>query len=190
MLRVRGWAQLARSSLQMQSGKKRLTPTTASIFEDAIRIFGGPVLETPSPRTEEARWLAVGVVDGIEIAVIYTVRNGRRRIITARRARKDERQNYHAQVVGGGTRHKGKGQTDWDRLHQEPAAGLEPQADADEGAFDWSQAKVVMPPSKRVISVRIDSDVLDFFKAQGRGYQTRINAVLRSYMEAKRGRMA
>ena len=47
-----------------------------------------------------------------------------------------------------------------------------------------------MPPSKRVISVRIDSDVLDFFKAQGRGYQTRINAVLRSYMEAKRGRMA
>lgn len=71
-------------------------------FEDAIRIFGGPVLETPSPRTEEARWLAVGVVDGIEIAVVYTVRNGRRRIITARRARKDERQNYHAQVVGGG----------------------------------------------------------------------------------------
>ena len=88
------------------------------------------------------------------------------------------------------TRHEGKGQTDWDRLHQEQTAGLEPQADADEGEFDWSQARVVMPPSKRVISVRIDSDVLDFFKAQGRGYQTRINAVLRSYMEAKRRRMA
>lgn len=38
--------------------------------------------------------------------------------------------------------------------------------------------------------MRIDRDVLDFFKSQGRGYQTRINAVLRSYMEAKRGQTA
>ena len=40
--------------------------------------------------------------------------------------------------------------------------------DPDEGEFDWSQARVVMPPSKQAISVRIDRDVLDFFKAQGR----------------------
>lgn len=85
-------------------------------------------------------------------------------------------------------RRKAKGQTDWDRLLQEQAAGLEPAAD--EGEFDWSQVKVVIPPSKRAISVRIDSDVLDFFKAGGRGYQTRINAVLRGYMEAKKGRTA
>ena len=45
----------------------------------------------------------------------------------------------------------------------------------------------MMLPSKQAISVRIDRDVLDFFKSQGRGYQTRINAVLRSYMEAKAG---
>ena len=71
-------------------------------FEDAIQIFDGPVWETLSPRPGEQRWLAIGVVDGIEIAVIYTVRNGCRRIITARRARIDERQKYHASIIGGG----------------------------------------------------------------------------------------
>ena len=42
-----------------------------------------------------------------------------------------------------------------------------------------------MPPAKAAISLRLDTDVLAFFKAQGRGYQTRINAVLRRYMEAQ-----
>ena len=83
---------------------------------------------------------------------------------------------------------EGKGQTDWGRLKREHAAGIEPDVDPDEGEFDWSLARVVMPPSKRAISIRVDSDVLDFFRSQGRGYQTRVNAVLRSYMEAKRGR--
>ncbi len=71
-------------------------------FEDAIRIFNGPVLETPSRRTEETRWVAVGIVDGREIAVVYTMRNGRCRIITARRARKRERRDCHAYVVSRG----------------------------------------------------------------------------------------
>ena len=87
-------------------------------------------------------------------------------------------------------RRKGKGQTDWERLRREQEADLEPEVDPDEGEFDWSQARVVMPPSKQAISVRIDRDVLEFFRSQGRGYQTRINAVLRSHMEAKRERRA
>jgi len=43
----------------------------------------------------------------------------------------------------------------------------------------------VIPP-KRSVSLRIDADVLEWFKAQGSGYQTRINAVLRAYREAAR----
>ncbi|MSP98024.1 MAG: hypothetical protein EXR29_12540 [Betaproteobacteria bacterium] len=39
-------------------------------------------------------------------------------------------------------------------------------------------------PRKAAISLRLDADVLDWFRAQGGGYQTRINAVLRAYMEA------
>jgi len=41
-----------------------------------------------------------------------------------------------------------------------------------------------VPPRKTQIALRIDKDVLAWFKAQGKGYQTRINALLRAYMEA------
>ena len=71
-------------------------------FRDAIRIFDGPVLVTLSRHPAETRWVAIGIVDGKEIVVVYTVRDGRRRIITARRARTDERGEYHAYVLGGG----------------------------------------------------------------------------------------
>jgi uncharacterized protein (DUF4415 family) len=43
-------------------------------------------------------------------------------------------------------------------------------------------------PAKAAISLRIDADVLEWFRSQGPGYQTRINALLRSYMEASAGR--
>ncbi|WP_374686598.1 BrnA antitoxin family protein [Promineifilum sp.] len=39
-------------------------------------------------------------------------------------------------------------------------------------------------PTKEQVTLRIDSDVLAWFRSQGRGYQTRINALLRAYMEA------
>ena len=40
------------------------------------------------------------------------------------------------------------------------------------------------PPSKQQITIRLDGDVLAWFRAQGEGYQTRINSLLRAYMEA------
>ena len=43
-----------------------------------------------------------------------------------------------------------------------------------------------MPQPKRAISLRVDSDVLEWFKFHGRGYQTRMNAALRAYMEVHR----
>jgi uncharacterized protein (DUF4415 family) len=39
-------------------------------------------------------------------------------------------------------------------------------------------------PRKAQLTLRIDNDVIDFFKEQGRGYQTKINQLLRAYMEA------
>jgi uncharacterized protein (DUF4415 family) len=44
------------------------------------------------------------------------------------------------------------------------------------------------PRTKKQLTLRVDSDVLDWFKRQGRGYQTRINALLRAYMEEHRSR--
>ena len=49
----------------------------------------------------------------------------------------------------------------------------------------WKDAKIVYPgPSKEAVKIRYDRDMLKWFKAQGRGYQTGMNAVLRSYYEA------
>ncbi|WP_375554629.1 BrnA antitoxin family protein [Roseovarius mucosus] len=50
--------------------------------------------------------------------------------------------------------------------------------------MDWSKARLVAPESKKLISLRIDADIVEFFRNQGKGYQTRMNAVLRAYMEA------
>ena len=50
----------------------------------------------------------------------------------------------------------------------------------------WKSAKVMFPKQKQAISIRLDDDILEWFKAQGKGYQSRINAVLRSFMETSR----
>lgn len=50
----------------------------------------------------------------------------------------------------------------------------------------WADASVVEPVAKQPISLRVDADVLDWFKSQGPRYQSRINAVLRSYMVQRR----
>lgn len=46
-----------------------------------------------------------------------------------------------------------------------------------------SRVVVEWPKEKKTITIRLDSDVIDWLKLQGKGYQTRINAVLRAYMK-------
>ena len=48
----------------------------------------------------------------------------------------------------------------------------------------WMKAATVLPHTKKQITLRIDAEVLEFFKQTGRMYQSRMNAVLRSYVEA------
>ena len=50
----------------------------------------------------------------------------------------------------------------------------------------FKKAVLVYPDGKTLISIRLDPDVLAWFKRQGKGYQTRINAVLRAYVQAHR----
>ncbi len=73
-----------------------------------------------------------------------------------------------------------KGETDFEKLRA--AGDYEGPQEFD---VDWSRAVLVRPPAKPMVSIRLDPEVLAFFKAGGKGYQTRINAVLRAYMEAK-----
>lgn len=54
------------------------------------------------------------------------------------------------------------------------------------GADFWSSARVVMPGAKTSVHLRLDSDVVDWFKANGKGHLTRMNAVLRAYVAAQK----
>ena len=51
---------------------------------------------------------------------------------------------------------------------------------------DWTDAVLPEQSRKKLISLRVDPEVLEFFKAQGPGYQTRMNAVLTAYMQVKK----
>ena len=48
----------------------------------------------------------------------------------------------------------------------------------------FANAELRLPEPKQKITIRLDKDVVNWFKSHGKGYQTRINAVLRTYMEA------
>lgn len=84
----------------------------------------------------------------------------------------------------------GEGRTNLERLDtitdEEIEAQMRDDPDwADLIDIDWSDAVAVYPVPKNAISIRLDKDVVDFFKAEGKGYQTRINAVLRHYMQER-----
>jgi len=88
-----------------------------------------------------------------------------------------------------------KSETDWARLDgmtdEEIEAAIADDPDwQDFKDIDWSKAVLVIPPKKKAISIRVDEDVLDYFKKEGAGYQRRINAVLRSFMQQKRKKRA
>ena len=66
-------------------------------FVDAEAFFDGrPLLTAPSPRGEEDRWVSVGELNGVLIAVVWTRRGQAIRIITMRRARDGEKKRYQA----------------------------------------------------------------------------------------------
>jgi len=73
--------------------------------------------------------------------------------------------------------------TDWDRVDAMTDEEIDTSdiPPLDEAFF--AAAELRMPQAKPSITIRIDPDVLDWFKSQGKGYQTRINAVLRRYVE-------
>jgi uncharacterized protein (DUF4415 family) len=54
------------------------------------------------------------------------------------------------------------------------------------GADFWKSARVVLPSGKTSVHLRLDSDVVEWFKSNGKGHLTRMNAVLRSYVEAQK----
>jgi uncharacterized protein (DUF4415 family) len=82
-----------------------------------------------------------------------------------------------------------RGRADLDRLRRMTDAEIQRMAPpelADLSDDFWDDAAVVTPAAKQAISLRVDEDVLSWFKLQGPRYQTRMNAVLRTYMKRQR----
>ncbi|WP_129127335.1 BrnA antitoxin family protein [Geomonas oryzae] len=80
---------------------------------------------------------------------------------------------------------KKESKTDWQRINalRDEDIDLSDSPELDETFF---KEAVVWPAQKKQITLRLDPDVLDFFKSQGKGYQTAINKVLRRYVEAQK----
>jgi uncharacterized protein (DUF4415 family) len=78
--------------------------------------------------------------------------------------------------------------TDWKRVDALTEAQLEKTVaadrDADVATPDWTRARLVLPRRKESVHLRVDPEVLSWFRRQGRGYLTRMNAVLKAYYEA------
>lgn len=83
-----------------------------------------------------------------------------------------------------------KDRTDWKRVDAQTDADIKRAVAADPDTrlvdADWfKRARLVMPQAKEMVSLRLDQEVLDWFRKTGKGYQTRINAVLRAFVEAQ-----
>ena len=83
-----------------------------------------------------------------------------------------------------------KGKTDWKRLDRQTSARTEAIATRDRDGRpmsdeEWSKAEIIQP-RKVPVGLKLDHDVLGWFKSQGKGYQTRINTILRCYYQTHR----
>jgi uncharacterized protein (DUF4415 family) len=98
-------------------------------------------------------------------------------------ARKEPIARYTARELAA---KRGASRSDWKKAAAMTRDALEASiaADPDEAGMvmDWDSVTVELPKPKTDLHMRVDRDVLDFFRQTGKGYQTRINAVLRSYV--------
>jgi uncharacterized protein (DUF4415 family) len=79
---------------------------------------------------------------------------------------------------------KMQSRTDWARIDAMRDEDID-FSDIPEQGHEFFANAILWPGPKQQITLRLDPDVLKFFRKQGRGYQTAINAVLRKYMEAQ-----
>lgn len=103
---------------------------------------------------------------------------------------KRERIVRHSAEELAAQRARGETSSDWARAAAMTPAEIEADiaSDPDEAGMvvDWERVSVELPKPKADLHMRVDRDVLDWFRQQGKGYQTRINAVLRSYVASMR----
>jgi uncharacterized protein (DUF4415 family) len=103
-------------------------------------------------------------------------------------SRRGDRNRTKGAASGKSSKAERSGATDWNRVRRVTEAEIRRgiEADPDARVTDeefWKDAEVVWPTRKEMVTMRLDTDLLEWFRQQ-RGYQTRINAILRAYMNA------
>jgi uncharacterized protein (DUF4415 family) len=113
---------------------------------------------------------------------------------------KQPKRNVKRSTVRSTQRKPSRQKTDWVRvdaltdadirraIRSDPDAAPELDAASELDSAWFRRAKVVLPEPKKAVSIRLDRDVVEWFQRHGRGYQTRINAVLRAYVSAQPSR--
>lgn len=157
-------------------------------FIEAAEVLFLPCVRYPSPRgTSYATWPSVH--SGTETSSRSSTSNEKDVCVSSRQ---DGHETMSAmRIYTRSELRKLKGKTDWAAVEALTDEQIEAAAAADPDwaefqDIDWSKAELVVPARKVAISIRLDSDLVDFFKGEGAGYQRRINQVLRTYVEHRK----
>jgi uncharacterized protein (DUF4415 family) len=76
--------------------------------------------------------------------------------------------------------------TDWARLDSMKDEEIDTSDSPEWDAAMFANARLLLPEPQKTISIRLENDLIEWYKSLGKGYQTRMKAVLRLYMNAKK----
>lgn len=86
---------------------------------------------------------------------------------------------------------RAKSRTDWAKVdamtEEELEAAIASDEDERDIEWDWTKAKLVMPRARQSVHLRLEPEVVEFFKSQGKGHISRMQAVLKAYVDAHHG---
>ena len=82
---------------------------------------------------------------------------------------------------------KKRSRTNWAKIDALKNNAIDFSDIPEQGKAFFKRAELKLPEPKTAVTIRLDRQVLNWFKTKGPGYQTRINALLRAYMEAHKG---
>lgn len=158
--------------------KRRLNIKKHGIdFEDAAAAFDAPMLSSLDTREDygEDRWVGLGIVRNVVMVIV--LRKGS--LTQSGFSQRERRQNMKEK------RTTKKSRTDWDKLSKMKDSEIDTSDIPILNKDFFKRAVIQMPKNKKLVSIRLDEDVLSWFKKQGKGYQTKINEILKLYMRAK-----
>jgi uncharacterized protein (DUF4415 family) len=147
-------------------------------FAEAEKVFTGQVLTVLDDRYDydEARLFTLGLLDERVVAIAHTETAEVTRIFPSERHRGMKKRSTTK-----------KSETDWKRIDAMKDEDIDfsdiPEATPEMFARAVLRRNFEPIPRKKQLTLRVDSDVVEWYRKQGRGYQTKINALLRAYMK-------